>query len=204
MLARPFRLLESYQEFLSHIQTKNLYLWSAHKFPVQNNCCSAMLSLLCKRVCLVTGPGNWNGTCKTGTKQSPIAIKSADTEYAENLGSFTLKNYNLTPSNVKFTATNNGNISTIVFKFSPNIYNVSGGGLGDVYTTVQFHLHWGSDNNNGSEHTLNGKEFAAEVSEWKTYWKPVRTVYSKTVSKASRNMEREGSEMESRLPTTTP
>ena len=124
-----------------------------------------MLSLFCKHVCLVAGPGNWPGTCKTGTKQSPIAIKSADTTY-ENLGSFTLKNYDSIP-NFKFTVKNNGHGFALT-GFTPNIYKVSGGGLGGVYTTVQFHLHWGSDNTKGSEHTLEGKQFAAEVSEWKT------------------------------------
>ena len=41
---------------------------------------------------------------------------------------------------------------------------MSGGGLKDVYTTVQFHFHWGADNSVGSEHTVNGKQYAAEVS----------------------------------------
>ena len=134
-------------------------------FPVTNNCCSVMLSSVCKHVFLVTGPGNWTGTCKTGTKQSPIAIKSADTTY-EKLGNFTLKNYDSTP-NFNFTVTNKGR-GLAIAGFTANNYEVSGGGLGDVYTTAQFHLHWGSDNTKGSEHTLEGKEFAAEVSEWKT------------------------------------
>ena len=44
-----------------------------------------------------------------------------------------------------------------------HIYNVSGGGLLGVYTTVQFHLHWGSNNNKGSEHTMGGLMYPAEV-----------------------------------------
>ena len=134
-------------------------------FPVTNNCCSVMLSLFCKHVCLVTGPGNWTGTCKNGTRQSPIAIKSAETKY-EKLGNFTLKNYDSTPM-VEFTVKNNGH-GFAISGFPANNYEVSGGGLGYVYTTAQFHLHWGSDNTRGSEHTLDGNQFAAEVSEWKT------------------------------------
>ena len=42
---------------------------------------------------------------------------------------------------------------------------MSGGGLNGVYTTVQFHFHWGANNNVGSEHTVDGKEYAAEVSQ---------------------------------------
>ena len=48
---------------------------------------------------------------------------------------------------------------------------VSGGGLVGNYTTAQFHLHWGPDNGQGSEHTLNGEQFAAEVRTEKIYRK---------------------------------
>ena len=44
-----------------------------------------------------------------------------------------------------------------------HIYNVSGGSLPGVYTTVQFHLHWGSNNNKGSEHTMDRLMYPAEV-----------------------------------------
>ena len=55
--------------------------------------------------------------------------------------------------------------------FPPRVYNVSGGGLNGVYTTVQFHFHWGANNNVGSEHTVDGKEYAAEVSKSiEMYW----------------------------------
>ena len=50
---------------------------------------------------------------------------------------------------------------------------MSGGGLNGVYTTVQFHFHWGANNNVGSEHTVDGKEYAAEVSKRiEIYWFP--------------------------------
>jgi len=35
--------------------------------------------------------------------------------------------------------------------------------LKDEYELWQFHAHWGSDNSQGSEHTLNGQSFPAEV-----------------------------------------
>lgn len=107
------------------------------------------------------GPKNWTGTCKSGKKQSPINIKMSDTKY-EKMTDFTLTNYDR-PSYLTFNATNNGKIGTVVFKVPPNIYNVSGGGLEGVFTTVQFHFHWGSNNTIGSEHTLDGKAFAAEL-----------------------------------------
>lgn len=35
------------------------------------------------------------------------------------------------------------------------------------YRAEQLHLHWGNRNDpHGSEHTVSGKHFAAEVSEW--------------------------------------
>ena len=35
--------------------------------------------------------------------------------------------------------------------------SISGGPLSDTYILSQFHLHWGSENGQGSEHTLNGE-----------------------------------------------
>jgi len=40
---------------------------------------------------------------------------------------------------------------------------VSGGGLTDTYDLVQFHIHWGSDNSRGSEHTLDYRRFPMEI-----------------------------------------
>ena len=48
--------------------------------------------------------------------------------------------------------------------FPAGVYNVSGGGLKDVYTTVQFHFHFGPNNTVGSEHIVDGEHYAAEVS----------------------------------------
>lgn len=45
-------------------------------------------------------------------------------------------------------------------------YSVTGGHLGqNVYKLVQFHVHWGSDDSKGSEHTVGGSAYAAEVSD---------------------------------------
>ena len=51
-------------------------------------------------------------------------------------------------------------------QFPVGVYNVSGGGLKDVYTTVQFHFHFGPNNTVGSEHIVDGEHYAAEVSAW--------------------------------------
>lgn len=42
--------------------------------------------------------------------------------------------------------------------------SLSGGPLMDSeYELWQFHAHWGSDNSKGSEHTIDGKEYASEL-----------------------------------------
>ena len=51
-------------------------------------------------------------------------------------------------------------------QFPAGVYNVSGGGLKDVYTTVQFHFHYGPNNTVGSEHIVDGEHYAAEVEYW--------------------------------------
>ena len=108
-----------------------------------------------------SGPSNWGGLCRNGSKQSPIDISSTTAQHDSNLGAFNLLSYNAKPSGVNFTATNDGH--TLVVSFDPFVYNVSGGGLTDTFTTAQFHLHWGSVNTQGSEHYLDGAKFPAEV-----------------------------------------
>ena len=115
----------------------------------------------------VPGPGNWGGECGTGKKQSPIDINTANTTLDETLGTFTMKNYNKKLT-ITFTGFNNGR--ALELSFPEKVYNVSGGVLAGVYTTVQFHFHWGPDNSVGSEHTVNGKEYAAEVSDSRKFF----------------------------------
>ena len=110
-----------------------------------------------------TGPAKWKGDCQTGKKQTPIDIISNDT-IKKDFDAFTLKNYDQKPY-VNFTATNNGH--SLVISFPDKFYSVSGGGLTGEFNTVQFHLHWGKTNMNGSEHFLDGKPYAAEVSDVK-------------------------------------
>ena len=107
------------------------------------------------------GPSNWPGACPNGMQQSPIDIDTTTVMYDSNLAGFTLVNYANTPAGVNFTATNKG--KGLEISFPSHMYNVSGGGLTGTYTTVQFHLHWGSSNYNGSEHTVDGMMYPAEV-----------------------------------------
>ena len=113
------------------------------------------------------GPDNWGGVCATGMKQSPIDINTTTAMYDSNLGGFTLVNYDTTQADVNFTAKNDG--TTLKISFDSHVYNVSGGNLPGTFTTVQFHLHWGSSNDKGSEHTVDGMMYPAEVCYVRCY-----------------------------------
>jgi carbonic anhydrase len=45
------------------------------------------------------------------------------------------------------------------------ISELVGGPVEDSYRLQQFHCHWGFQSDKGSEHTVDGKSFAGEVSE---------------------------------------
>ncbi len=49
-----------------------------------------------------------------------------------------------------------------VSNLSPGL---SGGPLSHTYQAAQFHFHWGKTSDRGSEHTVDGKEYAAEVND---------------------------------------
>ncbi|CAH3019614.1 unnamed protein product [Porites evermanni] len=129
-----------------------------------------MAKTLLTFVCLIAGvsfalaqegPANWGGVCASGRKQSPININTCAAMYDSNLDGFTLVNYDTIQAGVNFTAKNDG--TTLKISFDSNVYNVSGGDLPGVYTTVQFHLHWGLNNYRGSEHTVDGMMYPAEI-----------------------------------------
>lgn len=50
---------------------------------------------------------------------------------------------------------------------------LSGGPLSSRYRLEQFHMHWGVNDNEGSEHTVDGRSFAGEVRLHATYSLPV-------------------------------
>ena len=112
-------------------------------------------------ILVLSGPKNWGGICETGRKQSPIDIMTETTEYDRSLGGFTLLKYETTHSQ-NFTSFNNKH--TLKVSLPPDYYKVSGGNLPGTFTTVQFHLHWGSDNTKGAEHGMDGMFYPAEVS----------------------------------------
>ncbi|XP_035165174.1 carbonic anhydrase 9 isoform X1 [Oxyura jamaicensis] len=94
----------------------------------------------------------------SGTMQSPINIETEKTIFTPQLQPIQLSGYSL-PASKKLKLKNNGH--TVVLELPESLAIT--GGYAQQYRAVQLHLHWGSPTTAGSEHTVNGKRFAAEL-----------------------------------------
>ncbi|KAM9820140.1 carbonic anhydrase 15 [Neosynchiropus ocellatus] len=77
----------------------------------------------------------------------------------QSLESLHLEGFDVTQPG-HWTLENNGH--SVVLRFGSGM-SVSGGGLPDVYHTIQMHFHWGGPATNGSEHTLAGRRYPMEM-----------------------------------------
>ncbi|NXF96051.1 CAH9 anhydrase, partial [Eubucco bourcierii] len=93
-----------------------------------------------------------------GSSQSPINIDTAKTIFSPELRPIQLSGYSL-PAKEKLSLINNGHTVQLNLPESLAIT----GGYAQQYRAVQLHLHWGSPSGHGSEHTVNGHRFAAEI-----------------------------------------
>ncbi|KAL8569890.1 hypothetical protein ACOMHN_038582 [Nucella lapillus] len=100
-----------------------------------------------------TGPSYWKNSYHVcgGHAQSPINIDSRYVSRGSNRA-FISRNYDT--HDVEMKLLNNGH-TVEVEVLGHNKLTISGGGLPSTYTLAQFHFHWGSQNNKGSEHTIN-------------------------------------------------
>ncbi|XP_061589366.1 carbonic anhydrase 15 isoform X2 [Cololabis saira] len=89
---------------------------------------------------------------------SPINL---DPHMARNdsLGPLHLEGFDVIPPG-HWTLTNDGH--TVVLQVAGGMA-VSGGGLPEVYHTIQLHFHWGGPATNGSEHTVDGHRYPMEM-----------------------------------------
>ncbi|XP_036094740.1 carbonic anhydrase 12 isoform X4 [Rousettus aegyptiacus] len=93
-----------------------------------------------------------------GLLQSPIDLHSDILQYDASLVPLDFQGYNVS-SNEQFILTNNGH--SVKLKLPPAMHIQ---GLPSRYSATQLHLHWGNRNDpHGSEHTVGGKHFAAEL-----------------------------------------
>uniref|UniRef100_A0A7N9DFN1 Carbonic anhydrase n=1 Tax=Macaca fascicularis TaxID=9541 RepID=A0A7N9DFN1_MACFA len=104
---------------------------------------------------LWTGPVSVPG----GTRQSPINIQWRDSIYDPRLK----------PLRVSYDAIsclyvwNTGYLFQVEFDDVTEASGISGGPLENHYRLKQFHFHWGAVNEAGSEHTVDGHAYPAEL-----------------------------------------
>jgi len=111
------------------------------------------------------GPSYWHvvegcaySIAVEGTRQSPIDVKPSQVEVDEELGEMKYM-YN---ANNCVSVENTG--ASWKVDVNSDGSHLSGGPLGkDEYKLIQFHAHWGGENGRGSEHTVDGKMFSAEL-----------------------------------------
>ncbi|KAM4688903.1 carbonic anhydrase 2-like [Discoglossus pictus] len=114
------------------------------------------------------GPSHWHliFSIANGDQQSPVDIKTTDAKYDPNLQPLTIR---YDPSSARIII-NNGHSFNVEFDDSNNNSVIEGGSLTGTYRLKQFHLHWGSCDDHGSEHTIDGVKCAAELHlvHWNT------------------------------------
>ncbi|XP_005986883.1 carbonic anhydrase 4a [Latimeria chalumnae] len=91
--------------------------------------------------------------------QSPININTKRARFNPSLKPFTFEGYDK-PISQKLNIKNNGHSVQVTLPFELKIRD---GGLKDTYKAVQFHLHWGSSVQLGSEHTIDGEQYPMEL-----------------------------------------
>ena len=112
------------------------------------------------------GPGNWGnirgGSSCLGSNQSPIDINTVET-LETDFRPFQFQGYDSdgrSGSARPVQMSNNGKTVKITLEGD---YLIRGGGLPSTYRAAQMHFHWGADWTKGSEHTINGQYFPAEL-----------------------------------------
>jgi len=98
----------------------------------------------------------WYPVANSGTRQSPVDIVSSKAATDKGLTSL---QYKYSPAWIKVLNTG----SSWRMDFSPEGSSLSGGPLGYEYKVLQMHAHWGDRPGHGSEHTLDGKAYDAEL-----------------------------------------
>ncbi|CAG5123499.1 unnamed protein product, partial [Candidula unifasciata] len=95
-----------------------------------------------------------------GENQSPVNIVVGNSLYDTTIGSFSFKNYD---SIVGLTMVLKNNGHTAQVDITKGDVLISGAGLPDTYKAAQLHIHWGSTDMIGSEHTLDSRTYPMEV-----------------------------------------
>ncbi|ELW46918.1 Carbonic anhydrase 3 [Tupaia chinensis] len=114
------------------------------------------------------GPDHWHELypIANGDNQSPIELHTKDIKHDPSLQPWSVS---YDAGSCK-TILNNGKTCRVVFDDTFDRSMLRGGPLPGPYRLRQFHLHWGSSDDHGSEHTVDGVKYAAELHL--VHWNP--------------------------------
>lgn len=102
-----------------------------------------------------TAPEEWEGTCQDGLKQSPINIISNETTKEKWGQPFVFHGYE--KRHAMHSKNNRHSVVVELDNDDEDDIWIRGGGLGESkFKFAQLHFHWGSTNDQGSEHTIDG------------------------------------------------
>ncbi|XP_068252325.1 carbonic anhydrase 1-like isoform X1 [Nyctibius grandis] len=106
-------------------------------------------------------PDHWHKLypIANGDRQSPIDIKTKEVKKDASLG---LLRITWKPSTCK-EIVNVGHSFHVNFEDKDNQSVLTGGPLTGTYRLRQFHFHWGQNDEQGSEHTVDGQKYASEL-----------------------------------------
>ncbi|XP_051732643.1 carbonic anhydrase IV c [Ctenopharyngodon idella] len=105
------------------------------------------------------GPSEWKNYFPNcgGQRQSPINIVTSKVKHDSKLTSFIFEGH----ENIfNMSVENHGHSAYFTL---PQFVRLRGGGLSGIYKAVQFHLHWGEDDGQGSEHSVDGEHYPMEL-----------------------------------------
>ncbi|XP_045417805.1 carbonic anhydrase 2 isoform X2 [Lemur catta] len=98
-----------------------------------------------------------------GERQSPVDINTGAAKHDPSLKPLSVYYEQATSRRIL----NNGHSFNVEFDDSQDNAVLKGGPLDGTYRLIQFHFHWGSLDEQGSEHTVDKKKYAAEIGSAK-------------------------------------
>ncbi|KAM7175192.1 carbonic anhydrase 3-like isoform 2-T2 [Macrochelys suwanniensis] len=109
------------------------------------------------------GPDHWHKyyPIARGDNQSPIEINSKEVHYEPSLLPWFV---GYDPVGAR-AIVNNGRTCKVVFDDTFDRSVLRSGPLPGLYRLRQLHFHWGSSNDHGSEHIVDGVKYAGEVGK---------------------------------------
>uniref|UniRef100_A0A672J9M9 Carbonic anhydrase n=1 Tax=Salarias fasciatus TaxID=181472 RepID=A0A672J9M9_SALFA len=114
------------------------------------------------------GPDKWcdNFPIANGPRQSPIDILPGAASYDSGLKPLNLKYDPATCLDIL----NNGHSFQVSFSDDNDSSSLKDGPISGTYRLKQFHFHWGASDDKGSEHTVAGTKYPAELHlvHWNT------------------------------------